>query len=256
MKKILSAVFIFAIAAGIHTEAARADAIDVCALTQSDFTALQAIQNNPALTPDQELTQELALRKQLLTQTIACAIQNAQALQTTLNAVTPATPDGAAIQAQLSGKIDDTVNFYNIESAKLNGAGISSSEAIAKEMIAWREANYVPLEGDVNNFALWSANQTLFQTAQTRLTQTQRIVAFIENAAGGNDDLSAGLKAAQSSFSDAQNDNAAAAADLTQLQPPDQSLADIQQSLQALADTYQKFSDLNKLVQTLLPTQQ
>ena len=122
-------------------------------------------------------------------------------------------------------------------------------------MIAWRAANYASLEGNVNNFDLWSANQSLFQTAQTRLTQTEKIVAFIENAAGGNENLSAGLKATQASFSDAQNDNAAAASDLTQLQAPDQSLADIQQSLQALADTYQKFGDLNKLIQALLPTQ-
>ena len=250
----------FMLAAAIALKAGvvkAADATDACTLTPADFAALQAIQNNPTLTPAEELSQELALRKQLLAQTIACAVQNTQTLKTTLDATAPTTADnGTAIQSQLSGKIDDAVNFYNIESAKLNDAGISASQAIAKEMIAWRAANYVPLEGDVNNFALWSANQALFQTAQTRLTQTEHIVAFIENAAAGNGNLSTGLQAIESSFSNARNDNVAAATSLMQLQSPDQSLADIQQSLQSLADTYQKFSDLNKFIQTLLPTNQ
>lgn len=230
---------------------------DDCVLGASDFAAIQAIENNPNLTYSQELTQELALRKQLLGETITCAQSDAQTLQAALNSVPTTTQDttGAEIRSQLAGKINDTVNFYNIESAKLDGAGISATEAIAKEMIAWRTTNYVPLVGAVNNFALWSENQALFETAQNRLTQTERLVAFIQDAAPvGN--LSGSLQAAQASFQDADNANNAAATALEQIQPSDESLTLIQQSLQSLADAYQKFTDLNNVIQTLLPTQQ
>jgi len=227
---------------------------DNCALTPADFASLTAIQKNPDLTPTQELNQELTLRRQLLAQTITCATQDAQALQATLAAVSSTAANAPSIQSQLSGKINNAINFYTIESAKVGTAGVSATEAIAKEMLAWRATNYTPLEGDVNNFALWSANQALFATAQTRLTQTVQVVSFIENAAAGNGDLDTALSTAQSSLATAQSENAAAGTAIGQAQLPDQTLGFIQQSLQSLANTYQKFSDLNGLIQKLLPT--
>lgn len=263
MKKIIAAQAIFFLAvsaiAALAVRPAFADTLspatpsDSCAPSATDIAALQAIENNAALTPAQELSQELALRKKLLGQTISCATADAQTLQATLNAVATS-GNGTIMQSQLSGKLDDALNFYSIETAKVNGSGISGTEAIAKEMLAWREANYVPLEGNVNNFILWSENQGLFATAQNRLTQTQRVVDFIENAAPTNNNLDANLQAAQSSLNDAESENTAAATAIMQLQDPDTTLALIQQSLQSLATAYQQFSDLNTLIQTLLPT--
>jgi hypothetical protein len=238
----------------ITAKAQTVAATDNCAVTSADFASLTAIQTNPALTPSQELSQELTLRRQLLAQTITCATQDAQALQATLAAVSSTAANGPSIQLQLSGKINEAINFYGIESAKVGSAGITATEAIAKEVLAWRATNYTPLEGDVNNFALWSANQALFATAQTRLTQTAQVVSFIENAAAGNGDLDTALSTAQSSFAAAQSENATAGIAISQAQPPDQTLGLIQQSLQSLANTYQKFSDLNGLIQKLLPT--
>ena len=259
MKKLIATGAIFFLAGSAVTTAViaepalAADTATGCTLPTGGFAAIQAIQNDPTLTPAQELSQELALRKQLLGATLACATQEAKNLQMTLNAV--ATTDrGTTMQSQLSGKLDDALNFYGIESAKLDGSGINGTQSIAKEMVAWREANFVPLEGDINNFILWSENQGLFTTAENRLTQTKRILSFIENIAPTNGNLDADLQAAQSSLNDAEDENAAAATAIAQIQPPDETLALIQQSLQSLADSYQKFSTLNKLIQVLLPT--
>jgi hypothetical protein len=225
-----------------------------CSISGSDIASIQAIQNNPNLSPSIELTQELTIRKQLLGNTITCAINEAQQLQQTLNALQPAN-GSAMIQSRLSGKIDDAVNFYNLEDGKLADAGINATEAIAKEVLAWRESSYAPLESQVNNFILWDENQGLFATAGARLNQTQQIVSFIESAVSSND-IAAKLGATQSSLQNAENQNIAAKNALAQFLPPDQSLALIQQSLQSLADTYQKFTDLNNLIQTVLPTSQ
>src|SRR5277367_3607549 len=133
MKKIvlysLTAAFLLPVA----LTAATANAQDACTPTAADFTALKAIQSNPDLTQSQELSQELTLRRQLLTETITCATDEAQALQTALAATTSTTAIGQSIQSQLSGNIDDAINFYGIEGAKVSGAGVSATEAIAKE---------------------------------------------------------------------------------------------------------------------------
>jgi hypothetical protein len=263
MKKKISTVFILIAAVGglgfvgigehahaqvVAQAAAMTMPTDTCAtITAADLVSLQAAQG--------DVNQELALRKKLLGQTIDCATQDAQSLQVSLSAVSLVSgSNGDSIKSQLSGKLTDAINFYGIESAKLDGAGVRATEAIAQEMLAWRTANYIPLAGDVNDFVLWSENQSLFQTAQNRLTQTTRVVAFIESAATTNGKLDAALQAAQSAFADAQSQNNAAGLALSQVQPPDQALGLIQQSLQSLATAYQKFSDLNGIIQTLLPT--
>lgn len=253
---VLSALFgmtILPTIASAQTVPAIIPVTEDCTFSASDLTAIQAVENDPTLTPSQELTQELSLRRALLARTIACATDDAQTLQQSLNAIAT---DGETetIQAHISGEIDDAINFYNIEGGKVGTAGVSGTEAIAKEMIAWRAANYAPIEAQVNNLALWTSNQTLFQTAANRLTQTQHIVSFIESAVS-NGQLQDDLSAAQSALQNAQNENVAAESAMQQLEPSDNSLALIQQSLQDLAAAYQSFSDLNGLIQTLLPTQ-
>ena len=228
---------------------------DDCSLTTADIEALQAIQNDPTLTPSEELNEELALRKTLLATTISCAVKDTNVLEQTLNAATPANQAGAAIQSTLSGKLNDAINFYDLESSKLATVGISGTKAVAQELLSWREANELPLEGQVNNFILWNENQALFQTAQSRLAQTQYVVSFIESAAPSGD-LQNALSAVIQPLQNAEDDNTQAGTALAQFLPADQSLALIQESLQSLATAYQKFSDLNTLIQQLLPTGQ
>jgi hypothetical protein len=225
---------------------------DNCGLTNADVAKIAVIQNNATLSWSQEVTQELTVRKQLITKTVVCAQADVKALQKAL-AAAPANSDAAAsIQSQLQSKLNDAANFYTIELGKLNGAGIAGSESIAREIFAWRAGTYAPLSGQVNNFIVWSGNQNLFSTAQTRMNQTQQAVSFFENASA-NSNLQNAFNAAYSSFQNAKDDNIAAQTALAQSLPPDQSLALIKQSLDALSDTYQKFFAVSDIIKTLLP---
>jgi len=224
---------------------------DNCNLTPADFAEITAIQNNPTLTALDEVKQELAVRKDLVSQTIMCAQADVATLQSSLNAATTTTSDAANLQTALSGKLDDANNFYNLELTKLNGAGISGTESIAKDVLAWREGSYEPLAGEVNNFILWSENQSLFATAENRMQQTEQTVSFLEGASG-NTDLQNAFSAAQTSFNAAEAENTQAQNALTQFLPADQSLALIQQSLNSLSETYQQFFALSTIVNNLL----
>ncbi len=215
-----------------------------CTITSADLDAITAAAANGLLP-------ELAARQALLVKTITCAKSDAQALQANLNALqVPA--DAVAIQSQLSGRLDDAVNYYNIELGKVGGVGIAGTKAIASEVLAWRSANYDPLVEQVNNFTLWNQNQELFTTGTARLRSIEGVVAFIEQAAS-NADLEKDLGNAQSLMQTASNENAAAETAFIQSAPPGQTLALIQQSLQSLSAAYQKFFDIATIVQTLLP---
>jgi hypothetical protein len=225
---------------------------DNCGLTDADVAQIIVIQNNSTLTWSQEVTQELAVRKALITKTVVCAQTDVKALQKAL-AAAPANSDAAtSIQLQLQSRLNDAANFYTIELGKLNGAGIAGSESIAREILAWRAGTYAPLSGQVNNFIVWSGNQNLFSTAQTRMNQTQQAVSFFENASA-NSDLQSAFSAAYAAFQTAKGDNASAQTALAQSLPPAQSLALIKQSLDELSNTYQKFSAVSDIIKTLLP---
>jgi hypothetical protein len=253
-KAIIIAGFFAALAGvGFGVSAVHAATGD-CTINVADIQAIKDIQNDRTLSYNDEIQKELAARKQLVSKTINCAKADAQALRDILNK--SAVPDNMTqTQSQLSDRLGDAMNFYDLELGKLNDAGIAGSESVAKDVLTWRQGTYAPLAGTVSNLILWSQNQVLFRTAQSRMNQTQRAVSFIESAAG-NDDLQKAFAGATAAFQSAEQANTTAQNLITQLASPDQSGAAIKQSLQALSDTYQKLFDVSTLITTLLPQSQ
>jgi hypothetical protein len=215
-----------------------------CTITTADLATVTAART-------QGLLAELAARKALLVKTITCAKKDAQTVQTTLNALSVGN-NATTLQSQLSGKLDDAINFYNIELDKVNNAGIAGTEEIASEVLTWRASNYDPLAAQVANFILWSGNQAIFTTGVARLQSIGSIVAFVEQAAPQNE-LQGDLADAQALMQTALEENTQATNAFIQSLPPDQTLLLIQQSLQSLSDAYAKFFSISTVLQTLLP---
>jgi hypothetical protein len=222
-----------------------------CSDVASGIDQIKAIQNDPTLGYNDEVKAELAVRKQLLSQTIRCANGEVDALKDALQAAT-VSGDSKDFEGQLISKLNDASDFYTIEQSKVDGTGITGSRAIARELIAWRQGSFDPLSGAVNNFILWTENQDLFSTAASRMGDTVHAVNFLQKASR-NDSLADALSAAQSSFSAAQDKNTEAYKSLAQFAPNDQSLDLIKQSLGLLSDTYGHFSDVGDIIKKLLP---
>jgi hypothetical protein len=214
------------------------------------FAQIKAIQNNSALGPLEEIKSELVLRKQLLTQTIVCAEQEAQTLKASLAATIP-DPSFSNLQLQLSSRLDEAVSYYRFELGKVSTAGLGGNQAIAKEVLAWRETNYAPLSANISNFILWSGNQTVFDTAEKRLGEVGNLVGSVPFSK--NSELQGDFQAAAVSLRSAESENVQAKQALAESLPSDQSLALIQQSLSDLSLTYQHFFDISNLVEKLLP---
>ncbi len=230
----------------------RAHAQENCGITAADIMQIKVIQSDPSLSSSEELTQELALRKQLVGETIVCAQGEVQQLQASLAAATTTDPVGMIVQSHLAGDLAGADRYYNLELAKLDTSGIAGTEAVAQEVLAWRAGTFVPLSENVNNFILWAGSQDLFTTARARMDQTQRAVSFLESASP-NVDLQNAFNGALAAFNDAASANTAARTALAQDASPDRSLALIKQSLNSLAATYQDFFTISTLIKGILP---
>lgn len=214
-----------------------------CVITQSDLDSITAAANAG-------LAAELAARKALLTRTISCAKEDALALQNNVNDV-QVTSDAIALRDQLAGRIQDALNYYDLELAKVNDSGLAGTKSIAREVGAWRAGYYATVAGQANNFMLWEKNQALFKTADTRLAQMKGIVNFLEQA-GANIDLENALGSAEGLVETAQSENESARNAMLQSLSPDASLPLIKQSLQSLSDAYDKFFSVSTMIQDLL----
>lgn len=222
-----------------------------CDIAQSDIDAITAVRNDPTLDPLAAVKAELAIRKELVGRTIGCAEQEALGLQGVL-AAAPAVSGADVLRSQLGDKLNESLNFYAIERGKLLTAGIAGSQAVAKELLAWRNNSWSVVAGQVSNFVLWSNNQSLFDTARNRMDQTGRTAAFLDGISA-NIGLETAVNTARAAMNAANGTNDAAKSALLQFLPPDQSLVLIKQSLEGLSLTYKDFSAVNDLMKQLLP---
>jgi hypothetical protein len=211
---------------------------------------IKTIQNNSSLSYSSELQQELAARRDLLTKTIQCAETSAKQKKTAIDA---ASVDSSLenLKSQWSDRLQSSISYYDLQLQKINGVGISGTESIAREVLTWRQNNYIPLAENVSNFIMWSDNQKLFSTAENRLSQINNLTnsaLFSQNADVQND-----YEEAAVSLKTAKDQNAAAQKAFSQSLPPDETLSLIQQSLDSLSSTYQHFFDVSNIIQALLP---
>ncbi len=216
-----------------------------CAILPSDLDALTAAEA-------QGFAAELAARRTLLAKTIQCAQANGEALINELDAL-PVDAGAAPIRDEFVGKLNDAETYYGLELGKVKDAGIAGTQAIARETLDWRAANFAPLTDQISNFILWKSNQALMKTANDRLNQMKNIVAFLQQA-GEQADLENLLGSASGLVQSANDENEAARKALAQLLPAGQSLDLIKQSLSSLADAYGKFTAMSAIIQKLLPT--
>ena len=247
-RTIISAVFITVLAAAAFFVIPRAipvRAADACTITADDLGAIQKASKSG-------LIAELATRRILLIRTINCAKADAVALQKQLNNL-PASLEAKTLQFRLSEKLDDAMTFYDLESRKAGSAGLAGTQAIAREVLEWRAANYEPIVAQVENFTLWMNNQSLFKVANDRMGGIINLVGFIQQA-GQNNELQGELGAAQSLMETANKENLDAKNSLFQSAPAGTSAEKIQQSLSTLSDVYQKFFDIATLIGKILPS--
>jgi hypothetical protein len=247
-----AAVSVYAIPAFAASLPNQTNQTDVCAITKADLAAIRSIQADPTLSYNAELAAELAARKALLLQTISCAETQINTVQAELaGASGTASNQAQAIQVELNGKLNDALNYYELERGKLTDAGIAATEQVAGEVLSWRASTFAPISDQVDNFLLWTGNQSLFSTAATRMAQVGQVVSFL--APTNNAGLAAAYAGAQASFQTAEDQNTAAEQALAQSQSGSQVTGLIQQSLQSLADTYKNLFTVSQIVQNFVP---
>ncbi len=239
-------MFFWVFAAIISKPVLAADAPQQCTLSQDKFDELAAIQNDSSLDYLTEMKKELAVRKELLGETMDCAIEEVTSVKTDLSGVTVSDPAIQHLESQLMSQLDNAENYLTLQKSKINDLGLQGSKDFAKVIGEWRDGNYKPAAQNANNLIIWANNQALFQSAQTRINQVSATMALLKIV--DNDEIQNLWNEAQVNFGSALKENETAETDLGTFAPPDESSNHIKSSLDFLSSTYKNLLDISGMI--------
>lgn len=221
-----------------------------CALNPDKFDELKSIEEGVWLNPLDEIKAELGVRKELLSETVDCAIKEATELQSSLNSADISNADLKNFKSQLLDQTESDINYYEVQKSKIADLGLQGSKDFAKSLSGWRDGNYETAAKLASNLIIWAGNQNLIEAAQNRIDQLSQVMSLLKIA--DNDEIQGPWENAQTNFKNARDYNQLAADNLKNFGSPDESLADIKSSLEALSSTYQNFFDLISAIKTAL----
>lgn len=236
MKKLL----ILAPAALLVTLASTASAAEkTCDLNAQYKVFASATQNQSYST--ENIQKELSARASLLSAAIDCAREDVINLKKQVLADDSDSTKNA--RERIIESLDDAIRFYDSKKNSIKDQGIQGTKDLAREIKSWRDNNYDQLSARVKNFFLWSANQSLFEKADDRLSQSQLVVASLKVLE--NEDSQKVYYDAKLKLEAAQELNRKAGDAITRGIASEETFKIIKDSLEALSNTYKNFFEIS-----------
>lgn len=240
IKKLFAVVF-FTSMLFLGATSAYASGNEKCGPSKRDFDKLESVKNDYSLDYVDEIKMELQLRKKILGDVLGCAVQEAATLKTNVDGIGLEDRDSINLQSQFANQLDNAINYYRTEQAKIDDLGLQGSKDFAKNLELWRGGNYTQVSEMATNFLIWGKNQKILETAKARVDQIGRNVTLLSLVY--NEEIKDLWKEVDINFSEAKKFNEQAKNDLG-FRTPDDALAHIKSSLDSLSKTYEKLSDL------------
>jgi hypothetical protein len=250
-RKVVFAGIVFVLLFLLLTVKTLAAAEQTCVLSKEKFDELKSIQNNPAFDYAQEIKAELDLRKNLLRETVGCAVKDAENIKSSLDSAAVSDADTKKLKDELSGKLGDAINYYELQRLKIDDLGLQGSRDFSRSLKDWRDGNYTTVAELASNLIIWSRNQDIIKTTQNRINQINQTVYVLKLV--DNEEIQNLWEEASANFKKALDFNGQAGESLRRFDSPDKSLEEIKSSLDALADTYKKFFELSDVISKMLP---
>lgn len=237
-KKHVAAVLFCAAALVARTDTVRAAD---CGVDKKNFDKLASIENDPSLGYAAAVKLELGIRKNILHMIVRCAVDEASGLKNRIDGASLAEPAAVAVRSKLGNELDNAVNYYRTQEAKIDDLGLQGSKDFSGNLEAWRMGNYELVKETGNNFLIWADDQAIFETAEGRMDQLTQTVTLLKFAYV--EEVQNLWHDAENQFAEAKRLNKKSGDDLMTASP-DEALATIKSSLDALSKTYEKLSDL------------
>ncbi|TSC60594.1 MAG: hypothetical protein LiPW15_472 [Parcubacteria group bacterium LiPW_15] len=189
------------------------------------------------------IQKELSARASLLSVAIGCAREDVIDLKNQILTDDNTSDSANQIKERVVESLDEAIRFYDMKKDSIKDQGIQGTKDLAREIKVWRDSNYDQLSGRVKNFMLWSSNQSLFEKASDRLSQSQLVVTSLKVLE--NEDSEKVYYDAKLKLETAQKLNGEAGAAIARGASSEETFGMIKNSLEALSNTYKNFFEIS-----------
>lgn len=213
---------------------------------------LTAIKNKTDLAQEQRLGAELELRKTIIGKVADCATKETNTFKETVSAVS--SQGDLEIQEvilQFNEDLDDAILYYENQKAKLNGIELDNTKKLAREISGWRSSHYLPIIENISNFLIWNKNQELLKTTERRLAAVEKSVK--DSSREEKEEAEILLALAKTNLLYAQSSHQRARRIFIEPFAPKDAPFLIKGTLESLAQTYNIFLKINKIITAVSP---
>lgn len=198
----------------------------------------------------ENIKKELTVRKKILSQTIACSVNETLSLQSSVKLAEAGSSELREIQNRMISKLDDMIDYYKSQEGAIGDLGIGGSKIFSANLKSWRNSNYVPMADLGKNFLIFTKNQDIIQITRNRLNQINITLKAL--GLDDNQKISDMLNQARKNIRFADEENGLAKDVFKRLVWPNDVSDIMVSSLQRLKDAYQNFFDIGKEAQGII----
>lgn len=218
---------------------------------ESDASILASISASAKSTQD-KIREELAVRKTMLERIIACARAEVRGVSEDLELLRiQGDPRIASFRTTLISQLAAIDAQYALHETRVKDLGLWGSKEMARAIRETRNKDFARTKEEVATLILWYNQGDLIETAYTRFSfakETLRILEIEKEA-----EITPHLDAIAELLAFAADEHGKLRTAFREQRTPENGLARVKSTLEAMEKTYHSFSDLSEAVKTLVP---
>ena len=217
-----------------------------------DLNKLSEIEKDSANLSKDKLNEDLQIRRDILTKSLNCEIDNINVLKSDLANLKPTSDKLARLKSQYLKNLNDIISFYNSKKSQVNKLKIAGTKQLSEEILKKKQDDFNIQTQLVIDFVLWAKNQDVLSSLSNNIQDVNRYLKIW--SLFDKDVISSNFKSSQSDLNMAQEISSEIEDSFSSSTISVSQVNDLTKSfLQSIYNTYQDLINLQSNIKKILP---
>jgi len=217
-----------------------------------DLNKLSEIEKDSANLSKDKLNEDLQIRRDILTKSLNCEIDNINVLKSDLANLKPTSDKLARLKSQYLKNLNDIISFYNSKKSQVNKLKIAGTKQLSEEILKKKQDDFNIQTQLIIDFVLWAKNQDVLSSLSNNIQDVNRYLKIW--SLFDRDVISSNFKSSQSDLNMAQEISSEIEDSFSSSTISVSQVNDLTKSfLQSIYNTYQDLINLQSNIKKILP---
>ena len=217
-----------------------------------DLNKLSEIEKDSANLSKDKLNEDLQIRRDILTKSLNCEIDNINVLKSDLANLKPTSDKLARLKSQYLKNLNDIISFYNSKKSQVNKLKIAGTKQLSEEILKKKQDDFNIQTQLIIDFVLWAKNQDILSSLSNNIQDVNRYLKIW--SLFDKDVINSNFKSSQSDLNMAQEISSEIEDSFSSSTISVSQVNDLTKSfLQSIYNTYQDLINLQSNIKKILP---